>query len=85
MILCKPVTQLLQTFCKGREASLLILCTPMGICNTDAGIDPGFVDIKATTIVFENFKRQSHNLLIFIVIRPTVTGHPAKSSRLWKR
>ena len=23
-----------------------------------AGIDPGFVDIEPTTIIFENFKRQ---------------------------
>ena len=54
----KPVAQLIQTFGKGRKAGLLILCTVVGIGNADTGKDPGFVDIKSTTVVFDNFKRQ---------------------------
>ena len=38
------------------EKCLLILCTAIGIGNTDAGIDPGFVDIKAIAVVTKNFK-----------------------------
>ena len=64
---------------------MLILCTAIGIGNTDAGIDPGFVDIKATTIEFKDFKGQNRYPPEKIVIRQTVTGHPAKSRRLWKR
>ena len=52
IIFGKPVTQLLQTFGKGRKASLLILCTFVGIRNTNAGIDPSFVDIKSATVIF---------------------------------
>jgi len=58
VVFSKPVTQLVQTFCKGRKASLLILCAFVGISNTDTGIDPGFVDIKSTAVVFENFKQK---------------------------
>ena len=54
----KPVTQLLQTFGKGREAGFFILGTFQGICYADTGINLGFVDIKATAVIFENFKRQ---------------------------
>ena len=64
MIFSKPVTQLLQPFCKGREAGLLIFGTSQGISNSNAGKDPGFVDIEATAIIFENFERQRDNLLI---------------------
>ena len=46
----KPVTQLLQTFSKGRKASLLIFCTTVRIGNTDASKDPGFMDIKSTAV-----------------------------------
>ena len=45
VIFGKPVTQLIQTFGKGRKAGLLILCTVMGIGNADTGKDPGFVDV----------------------------------------
>jgi len=54
----KPVTQLLQTFGKGRKAGFFILGTFQGISYADTGIDPGFVDVKTTTVIFENFKRQ---------------------------
>ena len=54
----KPITQLIQTFCEGRKASLIILSTIVGISNTDTGIDPCFVDIKSATIEFQDFKRQ---------------------------
>ncbi|MFR5899654.1 MAG: hypothetical protein ACLUIO_09185 [Neglectibacter timonensis] len=54
----KPDTQLMQTFRKGRKASLLILCTIIGIRDTDTGINPCFVDIKSTAVKFKNFKRQ---------------------------
>ena len=54
----KPDTQLMQTFRKGRKASLLILCTIIGIRDTDTGINPCCVDIKSTAVKFKNFKRQ---------------------------
>ena len=49
---------ILKNFGKGREAGLFILCTFKGIRNADTGIDPGFVDIKATAIKTKNFERQ---------------------------
>ena len=54
----KPVTQLLQTFGKGRKASFFVLRTLKGIRDADTGIDPSFVDIKSATVIFKNFKRQ---------------------------
>ena len=47
-----------EPFGKGRKAGLLILCTAIGIGNTDAGIDPGFVDVKATAVVTKDFKHR---------------------------
>ena len=62
---------------------MLILCTAIGIGNTDAGIDPGFVDVKATAVVTKDFKHR------FLLQRKFAglagTGHPAKSSKLRKR
>ncbi len=58
VVFSKPVTQLVQAFRKGRKAGLLILCAFDGISNTNAGINPGFVDIKPTAIIFLDFKRQ---------------------------
>ena len=81
----KPVAQLLKTFGKGRKESFFVLRTLKGIRDADPGIDPSFVDIKSATVVFENFKRHKITSLRIIVIKLTVTGHPAKSSRLWKR
>jgi hypothetical protein len=57
-VLCKPFTQLIQTSCKGRKASLLVLCAITGISNADAGIDPSFVDIQSTAVIFDDFERQ---------------------------
>ena len=51
-IFCKPVTQLLQSFGKGRKACLLIFCAVVGISDTNTGKDPCFVDIKSTAVVF---------------------------------
>ena len=48
----KPVTQLLQSFCEGRKACLLIFCAVVGISDTNTGKDPCFVDIKSTAVVF---------------------------------
>ena len=44
-IFCKSVTQFLQPFGKGRETSLLIFSTVIGIRNTDTGKEPCFADI----------------------------------------
>ena len=41
-----------------REAGLLILGATIGGSDTDAGIDPGLVDIKSTTVFTKDFKRQ---------------------------
>ena len=54
----KSLRQLPESFGKGREASLLILGTTVGIGNADAGIDPCFVDIKATTVFTKDFKQK---------------------------
>lgn len=54
----KPFRQLPEPFGKGREAGLLILSTSVGIGNADAGIDPGFVDIKPTTVFTKDFKQE---------------------------
>ena len=35
---------------------MLILCTSIRIGNTDAGIDPGFVDVKPTAVVTKDFE-----------------------------
>lgn len=57
VIVSKPVTQFLQSFGKGRETSLLIFSTIMGIRNTDTGKDPCFVDIKTTAVFLDNFEQ----------------------------
>ena len=54
----KPVTQLLLTFGKGREAGFFIFRTFKEIRNADTGKDLSFVDIKSTAVIFKNFKRQ---------------------------
>ena len=58
VVLGKSVTQLIQALCKGRKASLLVLSPIVGVSNADTGIDPCFVDIKSTTVVFDDFERQ---------------------------
>jgi len=68
VIFSEPVTQLMQSFGKGRKASLLIFGTAVGICDADTGKDPGFVDIKSTAVFTNNLKRQKNNLLRFIAI-----------------
>ena len=52
VILGKPVTQLLQSFSKGRKVGLLIFCAAVGISDTNTGKDPSFVDIKSAAVVF---------------------------------
>lgn len=52
VILGKPVTQLLQSFRKGRKADLLIYCAVVGISDIDTGKDPCFVGIKSAAVVF---------------------------------
>ena len=81
-IFCKPGSQFSEPFGKGRKASLLILCMAIGIGNTDAGIDPGFVDIKATAVVAKNYKQRVPPVKKFAGLAGT--GHPAKSSQLRK-
>ena len=62
---------------------LLILCTAIGIGNTDAGIDPGFLDVKSTAVVTKDFKHRVPPVKKFAGLAGT--GHPAKSSQLRKR
>ena len=54
----KPVSQFLETFRKGRKARLFIFRASIGIRDADAGIDPGFVDIKPTAVFTKDFKSQ---------------------------
>ena len=42
---------------------MLIHSTLKGIGNTDASKDPGFMNVKSTTVIFKNFKWQKTNLL----------------------
>lgn len=37
---------------------LLIFCTVIGIGDADAGVDPGFVDIKTTAVVAKDFEHR---------------------------
>ena len=57
VIFSKPITQLIQSFGKGRKASLFIFSTSVGIGNTDTSINPSFVNIKTTTIITNDLKR----------------------------
>lgn len=84
IVFSKPIAQFLQPFCEGRETSLLVLGTVVGIGNANTGKDPCFVDVKPTAVFLDDFE-QFNNLLKDIDIRMTGTCHPAKSSRLWKR
>ena len=53
----KPCSQFPKPIRKGREASLLIFSTSVRICNADAGIDPGFVDIQPTAVFTKGFEQ----------------------------
>ena len=48
VVFSKPVRQLPQSFGEKRKASLLIVGTTVCIGDSDASIDPGFVDVKST-------------------------------------
>ena len=48
----KPITQLIQSFSKGRKASLLIFSTIVGVSDTDTCINPCFVDVEPTAVKF---------------------------------
>lgn len=71
------------TFGKGRKACLFVLSKTVGIGNTDAGINLGFVDVKSTTVLVGNFKHRVPPVEIFTGLEGT--GHSAKSSQLRKR
>jgi len=58
-MLMKPVSQTPEILWKRREASLIVIGTGMGIGNPDTGIDPGFVDIKPTAVVSDDFEHKS--------------------------
>ena len=58
VILCKPITQFLQSFGKGRETSLFVIGSAVWIGDANASVDPGFVDIKSTAVKTKNFERQ---------------------------
>lgn len=79
----KPCSQFIETFGKERKESMSVLSKTIRIDNTDAGINPGFVDIKATTDFMKNFEHIVPP--VEIVARLAGTGHPAKSSQLRKR
>ena len=81
VVLGKPVTQLIQTFCKGRKASLLVLCPAIGIRDTDTGKYPGFVNVQSTAVFAENFESHLPPSRHSVWGGSAGTGHPAKSSR----
>ena len=43
---------------KRRKSLLFILCQTIAVGNTDTSKDPGFVDVKSTTIKTKDFKSQ---------------------------
>lgn len=53
VVLGKPVTQILQDIGKGRKMEFFIPSTYNGVGDTDIGINPCFMDIKSTIVVFE--------------------------------
>ena len=55
----KLVSHLLQSPGKRGEASLLILRASVCICDTNAGVDLGFVNIQSTAVLTKKLKR--HN------------------------
>jgi hypothetical protein len=62
---------------------LLILGTTVCVGNADAGKDPGFVDIKTTTVFTKDFEHKVPPAKKFAGL--SGTGRPAKSSQLRKR
>ena len=52
----KPCGKIPQTSGERRESLFLVLSTTISISNTDTGKDPGFVDIKPTTVETKDFK-----------------------------
>jgi len=83
VIFDKPVRQLSKPFRKGIKASLFIISTSVCISDSDTGINPGFVDIKTTTVITKDFEHRDSPTKIFAGLAGT--GRPAKSSQLRKR
>lgn len=54
----KPCGQIPQTSGERGESLFFVLCPAVGIGESDTGKDPGFVDIKTTTIETKDFKTQ---------------------------
>jgi hypothetical protein len=54
----KPCGKFPQTSGERRESLFLVLCPAICISDTNAGKDPGFVDVKATTVETKDFKSQ---------------------------
>jgi len=70
-----------QSFGKGRKASLFILSKSICIGNTDAGIDPGFVDIESTAVFTKDFKHRVPPTKIFAGLAGTAAPNaPADSA-----
>lgn len=57
IVIGKPCRQILQPFGERREACLFILGTAVRVSNTNAGIYPSLVNIKATTIFAKDSKQ----------------------------
>lgn len=68
---------------RGRKASLLILGNAVRIRDSNAAVDPGFVNIKSTAVFAKDFKHRVPPKKRIVGLAGT--GHPAKSSQLRKR
>lgn len=68
---------------EGRKAYLLIFCMAIGIGNTYASMDPGFVDIKTTAAAAKDFKHRVPPVKTFADLART--GYPVESSQFRKR
>ena len=56
-ILCKPSSQFFQAFGKGRKAGLFIYGDSVSVGDSDAGINPCFVDVKPTAVITKDLEQ----------------------------
>ena len=66
----------------GGEKRLFVLDKAIGLCDTNAGVNPSFVDIQTTAVHVKNFKPRVPPEEKVAVL--TGTDYPAKSSQLRK-
>ena len=58
VVLGKPGSQVVQALGEGGETSLLVLGATVGVGDSDAGIDPGLVDVETAAVFTKDLKSQ---------------------------